>query len=275
DFRAFPGVLAHLEMLEARARREAVQQEEKEKWEEKLAFLKARAQELRLLRDELRDKVEQQEKVQLGKEGILSDPSPRAVLEWKIRSLQNLLQVFHLTGISGKLSNRSACFSIHTAYEGFSLDSFHLELLLRPGLRIQRHSIPAFIPLEQISRKLLHSDLRSFLDLLSRHLNAFVGRRHQLELLQEHFSDWIQGTPQRNSLCNLLSFQYHIPGKSRSFPFQARLLYGDPCRSLPTEVTVSCSPDAPAPLAEAASAHSELLRNTALHRAFHSLKSME
>ncbi|NWV12841.1 CENPO protein, partial [Ptilonorhynchus violaceus] len=271
------GVLAHLEMLEARAHQEAVEQEEKEQREERLAFLKARVQELRLQRDELRDKLDRQEKAQLGKEGIVSDPalpSPRAVLEWKIRSLRGLLQVFQLTGFSGKLSRRGLRFSLRTSYEGSYLDSFHLELLLRPEFRIRRHSVPAFIPLEQLARKFLPSDLRSFLNVLSQHLNGFVGRRHQAEQLQEQFSEWLQGAPRGNSLCNLLTFRYSIPGKSqnsRNFPFRARLLYGDPCRSLPTEVAVSCSPDAPAPLAEAAAAHSELFRSLALPRAFRSL----
>ncbi|NXY62296.1 CENPO protein, partial [Callaeas wilsoni] len=80
--------------------------------------------------------------------------------------------------------------------------------------RVHRHSIPPFIPLEQLSREFLPRDLRGFLEILSRHLNAFVGRRRQLEQFQERFSDCIQGIPRRNSLCNLLSFCYRIPGKS-------------------------------------------------------------
>ncbi|NWW25153.1 CENPO protein, partial [Falcunculus frontatus] len=241
------GVLACLEMLESRAHREAVEQEEKEKREEKSAFLKTKIRELRLQRDQLRKKLEQLEKEQLGKEGIPLDPplpSPREVLEWKIGNLRDLLQVFQLTGISGKLSKHGVCFSLHTAFEGSFLDSFHLELLLRPEFqefRIQRHSIPPFIPLEQLSRKFLPSDLRGFLDSLFQHLNAFVGRRHQLEQFQEQFSEYIQGNPQRNSLCNLLSFRYQIPGKSGNSVFRAQLLYEDPCRSLPTEVSISCS----------------------------------
>ncbi|NXB61122.1 CENPO protein, partial [Struthidea cinerea] len=242
---AFPGVLAHLEMLEFRARREAMEQEEKERREEKSAFLKAKIRELRLRRDQLREKLERLEKAQLGKEGIPSDPplpSPREVLEWKIRNLRELLRVFRLTGISGKLSKRGLSVSFHTAFEGSFLDSFHLELLLRPEsreFRIRRHSIPPFIPLEQLSRKFLPSDLRGFLDALFRHLNAFVGRRQQLEQFQEQFSDRIQGIPERNSLCNLLSFRYSIPGKSGNGAFRVRLRYGDAGRSLPTEVAVT------------------------------------
>ncbi|NWV48859.1 CENPO protein, partial [Daphoenositta chrysoptera] len=267
------GVLAHLEMLEFQAHREAVEQEEKEKRKEKSAFLRAKIRELRLQRDQLREKLELLEKAQPGKEGIPADPalpSPREVLEWKIRNLRELLQVFQLTGISGKLSKHGICFCLRTAFEGSFLDSFHLELLPRPEsreFRIQRHSIPPFIPLEQLSRKFLPSDLRGFLDVLFQHLNAFVGRRHQLEQFQEQFSEWIQGIPHCNSLCNLLSFQYRIPGKSGNSVFQTRLLYGDPCRSLPTDVAGSCSAD-PSP---AFPEHSELFRRLALPRAFRAL----
>ncbi|NXF79886.1 CENPO protein, partial [Sclerurus mexicanus] len=265
------GVFAQLEKLEARAHREAVEQEQREQREEKLALLESRARELRLRRDELRAKLEQLENGGAGKAGTAAaHPGARAVLEGRIRRLKALLQLSHLTGISGKLSKRAVCLTLSTAYERSHLDSFHLELLLHPELRIQRHSIPPFIPLERISRRFLHSDLRRFLAVLSEHLNGYAGRRFQVEQLQERFSDRIKGTPHRNSLCNLLIFHYSPAGNSPTFPLRARLLYRDPCRSLPTEVLVSCSPDAPASLAATAADHSELFRRLALHRAFQS-----
>ncbi|NWX71664.1 CENPO protein, partial [Alca torda] len=270
------GVFAHLELLEARAYEAAVKQEETERQEEKLARLKARVQELRLQRDELRAKVDLQQKGQLGKEGAVSNPaqpSARAVLEWKIKSLKAMLQIFYLTGISGKLSKRGVCFCISTAYEGTYLDSFHLDLLTKPEVRIYRHSIPTFIPLQQIAKKYLQTDIRRFLSVLSDHLNAYVGRRYQADQLQEHFSGQIEGTLQRNSLCNLLVFNYNVSSESKTFPFNVRLLYGDPCCSLPTEVVISCTPDAPASLAETAAAHSDLFRRVALHKVFRSFSS--
>jgi len=42
-------------------------------------------------------------------------------------------------------------------------------------------------------------------------------------------------------LCNLLVFNYNLSSRSKTFPFNARLLYGDLCCSLPTEVSVSCT----------------------------------
>ncbi|XP_009465662.1 PREDICTED: centromere protein O [Nipponia nippon] len=272
------GVFAHLEMLEARAHEAAIKQEETERQEEKLARLKARVRELRHQRDELQAKVDLQQNGQLGKEGAVSDPaqpSARAVLEWKIKSLKAMLQVFYLTGISGKLTKRGVCFCISTAYEGTYLDSYYLDLLTKSEVQIHRHSIPIFIPLEQIAKKYLQTDIRRFLSVLSDHLNAYVGRRYQADQLQERFSDQIEGTLQRNSLCNLLVFNYDVSSKSKTFPFTARLLYGDLCCSLPTEVTVSPAPDAPASLAEMAAAHSDLFRRVALHKAFCSFSSTE
>ncbi|NWH43108.1 CENPO protein, partial [Fregata magnificens] len=272
------GVLAHLEMLEAQAHEAAVKEEETEQQEEKLASLKARVQELRLQRDELRAKVDLQQKEQLGKGGVTSDlaqPSARAVLEWKIKSLKDMLQVFYLTGISGKLTKRGVCFCISTAYEGTYLDSYYLDLLAKPEVQIHRHSIPIFIPLEQIAKKYLQTDIRRFLFVLSDHLNAYVGRRYQADQLQERFSHQIEGTLQRNSLCNLLVFNYNVSCQNKTFPFNVRLLYGDLCCSLPTEVIISCTPDTPASLAEMAPAHSDLFRRTALHKAFRSFSSAE
>ncbi|KAK2510862.1 Cenpo [Columba guinea] len=234
------GVFAHLEMLEARAHEAAVKQAAAEQQKEQLARLEARVQELRQRRDELQAKVELQEQGQHGQEGVVSDPaqhSAQTVLEWKIRKVKSTLQVFYLT------------------------------------VRIHRHSIPTFIPMEQIAKKYLQTDIRRFLSVLSDHLNAYVGRRYQADQLQEHFSDRLEGTMQRNSLCNLLVFNYNPSSKSETFPFNARLLYGDLCCSLPTEVVISCAPDAPAALAETAAAHSDLFRRLALHKAFGSFGS--
>ncbi|XP_015715154.1 centromere protein O [Coturnix japonica] len=268
------GVLGYLEMLEAQAHELGLKQEEKEQQEKKLATLKARVQELRARRDELRVKVELQEKRLLDKKGVVTaptQPSPQSVLEWKLKSIKAMLQVFYLTGISGKLTKQGVCFCISTAYEGTYFDSYYVDLLIKPEVQIQRHSVPVFIPLEQIAKKYLQTDIRRFLSVLSDHLNAYVGRRHQADQLEEHFSDCIEGTLQRNSLCNLLVFNYAVSSNSKTFPFNVRLLYGDLCSSLPTEAIISCTPGTLPLLAEMAAAHSNAFRHMALHKAFGSL----
>lgn len=59
-----------------------------------------------------------------------------------------------------------------------------MDLLIKPLVKIQRHSVPVFIPLEQIAKKYLQTDIRRFLSVLSDHLNAYVGRRHQADQLE-------------------------------------------------------------------------------------------
>uniref|UniRef100_A0A8C3BGJ4 Centromere protein O n=1 Tax=Cairina moschata TaxID=8855 RepID=A0A8C3BGJ4_CAIMO len=271
-------VLAYLERLEAQGRESARKQEEEEQQEQKLAELKAKVQELRAWRDKLRAKLELQQKGLLEKDSFKMDaehPSAWAVLEWKIQILRDLLQLFYLTGINGKLTRRGVCFCITTAFEGTYLQSYYLDVLTRPEVRIQCHSVPIFIPLEQIARKHLQTDMRRFLVVLFDHLNAYDGRRYQVDQLQEHFSGRLEGTLQRNSLCNLVVFRYNVSGDSGSFLFSAKLFYSDLCCSLPTEAIVSCMPNAPAELAEMAAAHSEMFRRLALHKAFASFSKAE
>ncbi|XP_068792857.1 centromere protein O isoform X2 [Struthio camelus] len=202
------GVLSHLETLEARAHELALKQEETEQQEEKLARLKARVQELRLQRDELRAKVDLQQKRLLGKEGVMTSgvpdaaqPSDRAVLEWKIKTVQAMLQVFYLTGISGKLTKRGVCFCVSTAYEGTYLDSYYVDLIIKPAVQIHRHSVPVFIPLEQLAKKYLQTDIKRFLSVLSDHLNAYVGRRYQADQLQRMLPRLYQRRQQLTRTC--------------------------------------------------------------------------
>lgn len=75
--------------------------------------------------------------------------------------------------------------SLATAYEGVYLDTFNLEIDLKPKPRISRHNIPPFIPLNSLAEQSsMETNIKAFLDLLSRHLNAFAGRKQQLKLVK-------------------------------------------------------------------------------------------
>lgn len=52
-------------------------------------------------------------------------------------------------------------------------------------MKISRHDIPPFIPLKRLEEEShFQTDLRVFLDTLSQHLNAYVGRKEQLRLVK-------------------------------------------------------------------------------------------
>lgn len=75
--------------------------------------------------------------------------------------------------------------SLATAYEGVYLDTYNLEIDLKPKLKISRHNIPPFIPLNNLAEQSnMETNIKAFLDLLSRHLNAYAGRKQQLKLVK-------------------------------------------------------------------------------------------
>ncbi|XP_062981587.1 centromere protein O [Elgaria multicarinata webbii] len=274
------GVLSHLEKLEARANQAALKQGEKRRHEEKVARMKARIRELRRQRDELRTKLDVCRSELIGAKDSTKSNSQapqateigqQALLEWKMENVKGLLRVFRLTGFSAKLTKRGACLCITTAFDGTYLDSYYLDLLIQQPVQIQQHSVPAFIPLEQIACKHLQMDIKRFLTELSDHLNAYARRKFQADQLQEHFAAFLEGRLLGNPLCNLLEFTYSVTREDRSFPFTAKLTYGDPVSDRPTDITVKCKEDAPASLAEMAAVHLALFHEKPLHEVFSSI----
>lgn len=80
---------------------------------------------------------------------------------------------------------KGVCVSLATVYGGVFLEKYNLEIDLKPKLRIGRHNIPPFIPLNRLAEQSnMQTNLRAFLEVLSQHLNAYVGRRRQLELVK-------------------------------------------------------------------------------------------
>lgn len=94
---------------------------------------------------------------------------------------------------------KGVCICLATAYNGVFLESYNLELNLKPKVMISRHDIPPFIPLKRLEEESnIQTNLRSFLDTLSQHLNAYVGRKEQLRLVK---------VPVLVSFCNLYYVQ--------------------------------------------------------------------
>ncbi|KAJ7341348.1 hypothetical protein JRQ81_005338 [Phrynocephalus forsythii] len=270
-------ILSHLERLEAKAHKAALERGEVRKHKEDVALMKSRIQELKRQRDELRTKLSACRSVLAGREDAPKRDSrtpqatrarQQALLEWKMEGAKGLLQVFHLTGLSGRLTKEGACLCISTAFEGTYLDTYHLDLLIQQPIRIQRHSVPSFIPLKEIAQEYLQTNIRRFLSVLSDHLNAYAGRKFQANQLQERFPAFLEGGLQGNSLYNLLEFNYGVTGEGGNFPFMAKLTYGDPVSILPTEATVVCKEDAPASSGEVAAAHSALFHKRPLPGVF-------
>ncbi|KAK2092104.1 hypothetical protein P7K49_028632 [Saguinus oedipus] len=234
---------------------------------------------LRHLRDELRAAVRHRQasvKASIAnvEPNLAVEMSEQEVLEEKLENVKAVLQAYRFTGLSGKLTSRGVCVCINTAFEGNLLDSYFVDLVIQKPLRIHHHSVPVFIPLEEIAAKYLQTNIQHFLFSLCEYLNAYSGRKYQADRLQKHYATlfsfeslddvelgyWLKGSAplngglqaffsdfaallagplQRNPLCNLLSFTYTLDPGGQSFPFCARLLYKDLTATLPTDVTVT------------------------------------
>ncbi|XP_060025730.1 centromere protein O isoform X2 [Lagenorhynchus albirostris] len=238
------GVLAHLERLETQVSRSRKKMEEPQSAQAEESALGTRIHELRRLRDKLRAEVKQhQASVKASTTNVEPDQTleitEQESLKRKWENVKAILQAYRFTGISGKLTSRGVCVCISTAFEGNLLDSYFVDLVMRKPLQIHHHSIPVFIPLEDISAKYLQTNIQHFLFTLCEYLNAYSGRKYQADRLQSDFEAFLAGPLQRNSLCNLLSFTYKAEPEGQSFPFCARLLYKDLTTTLPTDVTVT------------------------------------
>lgn len=282
DGKSKGGVLAHLERLETQVNRSRNKVEEPQGAQAVEGALGTKIHKLRSLRDKLRAEVKQR---QARGEAHTASVEPDRTLEigehevWerKWESLKAILQAYRFTGLSGKLTSRGVCVCVHTAFEGNLLDSYFVDLVIQKPLRIHHHSIPVFIPLEEISAKYLQTNIQHFLFSLCEYLNAYSGRKYQADQLQSDFAAFLAGPLQRNSLCNLLSFTYKVELRGQTFPFCARLLYKDLTVTLPTDVTVTYQGmDAlPTSWEEQRASHENLFRAKPLHQVFASFARRE
>lgn len=237
--------------------------------------LQTRIHTLRLVRDQLRAAGKArgsrgEASSACAKPGSPSVMSEREALERKQTRVKALLQAHHFTGLSGKLTSRGVCVCLRTAFEGNLLESYFVDIVVQKPLRIHHHSVPAFIPLEELSAKYLQTNIRHFLFRLHEYLNAYSGRKYQADRLQNDFAAFLAGPLERNSLCNVLTLTYKVEPSSPSFPFCARLMYKDLAESLPTAVTVAHQGVAGLLTSgkEEPAAHESLFRTRPLHHVF-------
>lgn len=275
------GVLTHLEELEAQMKRPCKRYKELQRAEAGESASRTRIHKPQHLQDKVRvEEKQQQVKGKVFSTNVESDPSveirEQEVLQRKLESIKAILQAYHFTGLSGKLTSQGVCICISTAFEGNLLDSYFVDLVIQKPLWIRHHSIPIFIPLEKIAAKYLQTDIQHFLFSLCECLNAYSGRKYQADRLQSNFATFLTGPLQRNSLCNLLSFTYKVDLRGQS-SFCARLLYEDLTATLPTDITVTYqgTEALSASCEEQRVSHEALFRTKPLHRVFASFAREE
>ncbi|XP_040916175.1 centromere protein O [Toxotes jaculatrix] len=277
------GVLSHLSLLEVQARSRKARPQQRSRVKE----LKAETEALMIQRDQLKAEIQtlkSLQKLRMGmdkqgtqeeEEEMDEDSENSQLLQLMARhtQLNDLLHAHHLIGgynIIKTRQGKGVCVSVATAYEGVYLDTYNLEIDLKPVLRIIRHNIPPFIPLNSLAEQSnMQENIRPFLDTLSQHLNAFAGRKQQLKLIKEqHKSIEVM---ESNALCSILVLMFTVPRKKTAV--LCTLDYTDHTRSLPTRVHFE-SEDKNLPDSPEWKKNCSLLMETPVHKALITMKKM-
>lgn len=275
------GVLSHLSQLEVQTRSRRNQPQQHYRVKE----LKAKVEALMLQRDQLKAEIhilkslhklrssldEQQDGEGEEAMDVESENSDLLQLMGKHIQLRDFLHAHHLIGgydVVKTRRGRGACLSLPTSYEGVYLDTYNLELDLKPAVSIKHHNIPPFIPLSSLAEQSnMRTDLRGFLDTLSQHLNAFAGRKQQLKLVKEqHKSIEVM---ESNVLCSKLVLMFTEPGEKQAV--LCVLEYTDRTRCLPTRVHFECK-DEQLPDSPPWTTNCSLLLEKPLHKALTTMK---
>ncbi|XP_031703276.1 centromere protein O [Anarrhichthys ocellatus] len=281
------GVLSHLSLLEVQARSRKTQPQQPSRVKE----LKAKVEALLTQRDQLRAEIEThknlkklrasmdkrctQEEEEEEEEGMDEDSENSKLLRLMARhtQLKDLLHAHHVIGGYNVIKTRQGkgmCVSLATAYEGVYLETYNLEIDVKPTVRISRHDVPPFIPLNNLAEQSsLQTDIRTLLDPLSQHLNAFAGRKQQLKLVKELHKSVV--VMESNVLCSLLVLMFTVP-KEKTLVL-CSLDYTDRTRCLPTRVHFKCD-DKELPDSPEWKKHRSLLMETPVHKALITMRKM-
>ncbi|XP_026195256.1 centromere protein O [Anabas testudineus] len=280
------GVLSHLNLLEVLARSRKSQPQQHSRVNE----LKAKAAALMKQRDQLKAEIQTHQNLQKlrtsmdrqnsnDEEDEMDDDSENSENSQLLRlmarhtQLKDLLDAHHLIGgydVIKTSRGKGVCVSLATAYEGVYLDTYNLEIDMKPKLRISRHNIPPFIPLNDLAEQSnMETNIKDFLDLLSRHLNAFAGRKQQLKIVKEELKS-IE-VMESNVLCSILVLMFTVPRQKTAV--LCTLDYTDHTRCLPTRVHFD-SEDQELPNSPEWKKNCSLLKETPVHKAIITMKKM-
>ncbi|KAJ7387463.1 hypothetical protein OS493_000792 [Desmophyllum pertusum] len=201
------GALYDLQRLQERADRRNAENEGAKQDNVELVDLQSKVEQLREKRDQLRERLKNgpheivQEYLKIGQSSKkdYTDTSKQTVLTavrlLHKRKLADLCDAYRLTGISVVSQEaKRTCFRCETFFNSRYHEPYYVEVELKDTtLKIHKHTVPYFIPIDTISQQYLNSDIKKFFMVISEHLNAFVARREQVHLCQEQHGDKLEG----------------------------------------------------------------------------------
>lgn len=148
-----------------------------------------------------------------------------------------IVDAFRLTGFSvHSVTNDKLICSYDTSYNGLCYETFYIEIcdLEKETCKVERHSIPCFIPVLELEKKLLKVDPKQFFLKLSDYLFAYVSRKEELRLLQEKESKKISVTVTYSKPVDFVEIK--IGNHKDIIKLEWQLTYTDLLHTRPTKV---------------------------------------
>ncbi|KAG2467774.1 CENPO protein, partial [Polypterus senegalus] len=276
------GILNHLKYLEEIAQKLSHKQQKSMQQQSRLLKQKEDIVKLRSYRDHLRSKLAQRQiteaSININQEGNpeqdpVSDSEISA--QWnKVSELQYMCSIYQMTGgwsvEESKLKKSLHC-SLITAYEGEFLETYYMDISISQPVTIQRHNFPSCIQLEPLEKQHLQSNIQMFFYLIRKHLNAYEGRKYQVQQIQEQFMDTVAVV--KNSLYSVISLSYSFLCEAVVHPFVVTLEYADIESCLPTSVHVDRTDTDSTPVEKEKSEHHSLFLQLPAHKVLQSVKA--
>ncbi|XP_041471146.1 centromere protein O-like [Lytechinus variegatus] len=103
------------------------------------------------------------------------------------------------------------------------------------NLHLVKHNLPYFLPIKDLEKDHLNTDMQAFIQVVSDSLNAFVSRRHQVEEAKENCKKLIPGEVTSSNAFNNIGMTLSNSGQAIC---DVQLIYDDLKGDRPTSVTV-------------------------------------
>ncbi|XP_070533423.1 centromere protein O-like isoform X2 [Ptychodera flava] len=195
------------------------------------------------------------------------DSIVKALRSAKKRKREELSSIFRLTGVSvTTVTAKRIRICLDTFYQTEYHEPYYLELDFRENgtASVHRHTLPYFIPLQELIQQKLNDNRKEFLSTLNDYLNAYVARREQAAKAQEMYQELIDGNLLSLSAFDYIEFKL-APSRRLSVPILIKLIYDDLIQHLPTRVSLSVEGDLPDKMKPQLKKLKDLLLSKPLH----------
>lgn len=190
---------------------------------------------------EILQKYLKKSKGQSSRKDIVTGTSNKAIIT-AVRMLQkhkltDLCDTYRLTGISiASQEAKRTCFRCETFFNSRYREPYYIEVELKDNsLKICKHTVPYFIPVDSICQQYLNSDIKKFFMVISQHLNAFVARREQVHLCQELHREKLEGEISCSPAHDFVQFKPKLT-EGQNEDVVVKLNYDSPTKRLPSSV---------------------------------------